>query len=515
MNPILEIKDVSKAFPGVKALDSVSIKVYPGTIHAVMGENGAGKSTLMKCIFGLYKVDSGNIVFDNKEINFSHTKEALNAGISMIHQELQNVPQQTVMENIWLGRIPYKANNKVWRVIDKQRMFNDTVTLFNNLGLDINPNELMSNLNVSTCQLIEIARAVSYNAKLIIMDEPTSSLTDSETKILFKIINKLVEEGTAILYITHKLEEVMKITDVITVLRDGQYRGTFKTSDITTEILVNKMVGRELVDRFPQKEKDNIGDVFLRVKNLTSKDENSFVNVSFDVRKGEIFGIGGLVGSQRTELVEAIYGLLPIKSGSIEIDGKETKIHSPIDAINNKIALLTEERASTGIFGQLSITDNMLVVNQRYQIDKYKKMKIFLNDNIRERDSNEYIKKLSIKCPTTKTEIQSLSGGNQQKVLLGRWLMSNPNVLILDEPTRGIDVGAKYEIYVIMRQLAAQGKSIIMISSEMPELMGMSDRIMVMCEGHCSGIIDGKTATDEKIMLLASTYINGVNDNVK
>ncbi len=507
MTPILEIINISKTFPGVRALDQVSMIVEKGQIHAVMGENGAGKSTLMKCIFGLYKQDEGEILLEGKPCNFTHPKEALHSGISMIHQELQNIPTQSVMENIWIGRIPYKGKNKHFRWVDEEKMYQDTVSLFESLDLDINPKAMLKDLSVSTCQLIEIARSVSYNSKLIIMDEPTSSLTESESKLLFNIIKKLVKQDVSILYISHKLEEVLELSHHVTILRDGQLIGNFETKKIDSQFLVNKMVGRKIVDRFPKKDsKQKLGDVRLKISDFSSLDNKSFKNISFEVKQGEILGIGGLVGAGRTELIESIFGLRAIKSGTIEIDGKELNIKSSRDAIRNGLTLLTEERAKTGIISKASILDNMMIVKQRYKINEYQKLKVFLNDKKRREDTKAYVDSLSVKTPTIDTNISNLSGGNQQKVLLGRWLMVSPEILILDEPTRGIDVGAKFEIYSIMRELSAQGKTIIMISSEMPELMGMSDRIMVMCEGHLSGIIDGPSATEEKIMLLASRY---------
>ncbi|MDC7125251.1 MAG: sugar ABC transporter ATP-binding protein [Spirochaetales bacterium] len=505
--PLLKINHISKSFPGVKALDDISFSVEKGRVHAVMGENGAGKSTLMKCIFGLYHPDEGDIILYGNKCLFSNTRQALDNGISMIHQELQNVPSQNVMENIWIGRIPYKKVISPLRITDEDKMYKDTLALFDKLNLDIDPKKAVKDLSVSTCQLLEIARAVSYNAKLIIMDEPTSSLTDKEAAILFSIIDMLIKSGVSILYISHKIEEVMQISNEVTILRDGTLVGTYKIKDIDSDFLIRSMVGRELTNRFPQRPQNpHLGDVMLKVSHLESAVPGSFSDISFDVKRGEILGIGGLVGAQRTELMESVFGLRPVKNGTIEINGEPVTIKSSGDAIKKKMGLLTEERARTGILGKLSITDNMLVVNQRYNLPRYRKNLIFLNNTLRKSDSREYTKDLSVKTPSIDTQISSLSGGNQQKVLLGRWLMLNPDILILDEPTRGIDVGAKYEIYLIMRKLTSQGKSIIMISSEMPELMGMSDRIMVMCEGHLSGIIDGKTATDEEIMKLASSY---------
>ncbi|MCK9170148.1 MAG: sugar ABC transporter ATP-binding protein [Treponema sp.] len=504
---LLKINHICKSFPGVRALNDVTFSVDAGTVHAVMGENGAGKSTLMKCIFGLYHPDSGNIELNGQVCPLENPKQALENGISMIHQELQNVPTQNVMENIWLGRIPYRKNMKLFRWVDENRMYTDTVKLFKELHLSIDPRAQVKSLSVAACQLIEIARAVSYNSKIIIMDEPTSSLTEKETAILFSIIGMLKEKGVSILYISHKIEEVMKISDKITILRDGKLVGTYSTKDIDENFLIKNMVGREMVERFPTKQPEiKPGKVMLKVSRLESANPHSFHDISFEVRQGEIFGIGGLVGAQRTELIESVFGLRPVQSGSIEIDGRQVKIKSPGDSIKNGIGLLTEDRARTGILGKLSIVDNMLIVNQRYSIPRYRSGVLFLNDTRRRKDCRKYSDELSVKTATLDTRISVLSGGNQQKVLLGRWLMTDPEILILDEPTRGIDVGAKYEIYTIMRKLTERGKCIIMISSEMPELMGMSDRIMVMCEGHMSGIIEGPSATQEKIMKLASSY---------
>lgn len=500
---VLEAVDLSKSFPGVKALDKVSLRVKPGTVHALMGENGAGKSTLMKCIYGIYAPDEGTISIDGKQVKIENPRNAMDQGIAMIHQELHPVRPQMVCENIFLGRIPYKKVAGV-RWVDTKTLINDTKKVFDRLGLDINPKQKVSELSTSYCQLIEIARAVSIGARVIIMDEPTSSLTETETEILFRIIRQLKSENVAMIYISHKIDEILQISDEITVMRDGQLVGTWPASEMTTDTIVSKMVGREMNDRFPPKH-HTPGDTFLKVEGLTSPNPHSFQNVSFEVRRGEIFGIGGLVGSQRSELMEAIFGLRAVEKGTISINGKQVNIKEPSDAINNNMALLTEDRRKTGIFGPLSITDNTCVVEQNLDKKRYK-TGLFLNKKKRNEDAQKYVERLSTKTPSLKTTISTLSGGNQQKVLLGRWLLTGPDILILDEPTRGIDVGAKYEIYELMEELAQNGKCVIMISSEMPELMGMSDRIMVMCEGHKSGIVEGEEVSDERIMMLASTY---------
>lgn len=499
---ILEMNNISKEFPGVKALDDVTLKVRAGTVHAIMGENGAGKSTLMKCLFGIYKPDAGEIILNGNKINIRDSKEALNYGISMIHQELHPVRYRNVMENIWLGRFPMK-NYGIIKLVDEKKMYDDTEKLLSSIDVDIKPTEVVKNLSASRIQYIEIAKAISYNAKIIIMDEPTSSLTENEVDHLFKLIRNLKENGVAIIYISHKIDEIFQIADEVSIMRDGKMVGTWNVDDLTEDMIISKMVGRELTNRFPARENEPDG-VILKVENLSSPMPKSFKNVSFELRKGEILGIGGLVGSQRTELVEALFGLRSVESGKIFIHGKEVTIKSPIDAKKNGMALLTEERRSTGIFPDLNILENSTIAN----IKKYRGSFMLLNDKKRKEDTNKMVDTLKVKTPSLRTLIKNLSGGNQQKVLIARWLLTVPEILILDEPTRGIDVGAKYEIYTIMNELTKEGKSIIMISSEMPELLGMADRIMVMCEGHLSGILDKKDATEEKIMRLASKYTN-------
>lgn len=497
---ILEMNNISKEFPGVKALDNVTLKVRKGSVHALMGENGAGKSTLMKCLFGIYKEDAGEIILDGKKIDIREPKIALDNGISMIHQELHPVPYRNVIENIWLGRFSTKKIGLL-KFVDEKSMYESTKELFENLNIDINPKEIVGNMSVSKIQLIEIAKAVSFNSKVIIMDEPTSSLTENEVEHLFTIINALKNRGVSIIYISHKIEEILKISDEVTIMRDGKYIGTWKSSQLTTDMIISKMVGRDMTNRFPPK--SNIpGEIVLKVEKLTATMEKSFSDISFELRRGEVLGIGGLVGAQRTELVEALFGLRGISSGKIFINNKEVKIKSPIDAKKHKIALLTEERRVTGIFPVLSILENTVVAN----INRYVTPLRIINEGKRREDVKKSIKMLKVKTPSFKTLIKDLSGGNQQKVLIARWLLTEPEILILDEPTRGIDVGAKYEIYTIIADLAKQGKSIIMISSEMPELIGMSDRIMVMCEGNLSGIIEGSDATEEEIMRLATKF---------
>jgi methyl-galactoside transport system ATP-binding protein len=505
---VLEARNVSKSFPGVKALNRVTLKIRPGTVHALMGENGAGKSTLMKCIFGLYTMDEGQIIIGGKEVHINHPRDVMDLGVSMIHQELHSIPPQNVMENIWVGRIPYRKRLGIqW--VDKKSMYEATREIFKKFDLAIDPKVKVSTLATSYCQLLEIARAVSFGAKVIIMDEPTSSLTEKESEILFRIISQLRSENVAVIYISHKIDEILRISDEVTIMRDGGIVGTWNADELTTDLIVNRMVGREMTNRFPPH--NHIpGDVWMEVSNLSSADPHSFTDISFEVRRGEIFGIGGLVGSQRTELIESIFGLRPLSSGCIVIHGLPVRISCPKDAIQNGMALLTEERRAKGIFGVLSITDNIVMVRQNLKPGIYHgKTKIFLDRKKRDADAHRYTDTLRIKTPSLKTRILNLSGGNQQKTLVGRWLLTKPTILIMDEPTRGIDVGAKYEIYELMEELVREGKCVIMVSSEMPELIGMSDRIMVMCEGHLSGIVKRDEATEERIMSLASTYKKG------
>ena len=513
-NYILEARNVSKSFPGVKALNNVSLKIRPGTVHALMGENGAGKSTLMKCIFGMYSMDEGQILLDGKEIHISQPRDVMDLGVSMIHQELHSIPPQNVMENIWVGRIPYKKRLGI-RWVDKRKMAESTREIFRRFDLSIDPKVKVSTLSTSYCQLLEIARAVSFGAKVIIMDEPTSSLTEKEAAILFRIIKQLRSENVAVIYISHKIDEILEISDEVTIMRDGGVVGTWSAAELTTDLIVSRMVGREMTNRFPPRN-HTPGDLWLEVKNWTSAAPRSFTDVSFGVRRGEIFGIGGLVGAQRTELMESIFGLRPVASGSMTIHGAPVTILCPKDAIRNGMALLTEERRAKGIFGVLNITDNIVMVRQNLRPSVYHgKTGILLDRKKRDADARRYAETLRIKTPSLKTRMLSLSGGNQQKALVGRWLLTKPTILIMDEPTRGIDVGAKYEIYELMEELARDGKCVIMVSSEMPELIGMSDRIMVMCEGHLSGIVSREEATEETIMALASSYKKkqGVNEN--
>jgi methyl-galactoside transport system ATP-binding protein len=493
---LLEMINLTKRFPGVLALQNVSLKVKAGTVHALMGENGAGKSTLMKCLFGIYSMDEGKILFNGQEVSFANSKQALENGVSMVHQELNQVRQQNVMDNIWLGRYPKKGI-----FIDEKKMYEDTLAIFKSLDINIDPKSKVSTLSVSEMQMVEIAKAVSYHSKLIVMDEPTSSLTENEVNHLFEIIRKLQTENVAIIYISHKMEEILKISDEVTIMRDGQYITTKSAKELTTDEIIKLMVGRDLSQRFPTK-MNQPGDVILKVSDLTAETEGSFSNVNFELKKGEILGIAGLVGSKRTEVVEALFGMRALKSGTIELNGKVVQNPSPQHAIKNGFALVTEERRTTGIYPDLSISFNSIISNLR----QYKTKGLFLSDSKVYDDTKWVIDSMKVKTPSQKTSIGSLSGGNQQKVIIGRWLLTNPEILLLDEPTRGIDVGAKFEIYQLINQLAADGKGIIMISSEMPELLGVTDRILVMSNGKAAGIVETAKTSQEEIMRLAALY---------
>ena len=490
-----------KSFPGVKALDHAQLCLRPGKVHALMGENGAGKSTLMKCMFGIYSMDEGEIIYEGQKVSIKDPLEALKMGIAMVHQELQPIPARTVGENIFLGRYPMKKLLGFIPVVDHDKMYADTDALLKKVRMNFDSHQKVGELSVSQMQSVEIAKAVSANCKVLILDEPTSSLTSNEVEALFRIIEDLKADGVAIVYISHKMDEILRISDEVTVMRDGQYIGTWDCEGLTTDFIISKMVGRELTNLFP--ERHNVpGDVVFEVENFTSINPRSFRNVSFGVRKGEILGVAGLVGAQRTELMEGLFGIRSHTTGIIKYRGKELPINRPKDAIDNGIAMLTEDRRATGIMGVLSIADNISIAS----LNQYLDYGFILNDKKIEALVQDNIKKMNTKTPSSKTQIKSLSGGNQQKVLIGRWLANNPDVLILDEPTRGIDVGAKYEIYCIIEELARAGKSIIMISSEMAELIGMSDRVMVMCDGRVTGFIDGKDATQENIMELATQF---------
>ena len=491
---ILEATNIVKKFPGVHALKGVDLKVKKGEILGLVGENGAGKSTLMKCIIGIHPPTSGEIKFDNYQLNKFSTIDALNMGISMIQQELSPIEHRPIMENIWLGREP---KNKAG-LVDHKQMFKMTKELLSTIGMDDDPKMLVKDLTVAKQQMIEIAKAISYDAKLIIMDEPTSALSGTEIAELFSIMRKIKEEGKSIIYISHKLDEIYEITDRVVVLRDGEYIGSKDIDKIEVNKMIEMMVGREITELFP-KVKCEICDVKMKVEGLSSG--KKFQDISFDVRKGEILGVAGLVGSGRTDLIETLFGMRKRTAGKVFIDGKEVEIKSPVDAIANGMAFLTEDRRLNGIFPMLSVKINIIVANMNHLINKAG----LLSTKLVNLKSLEYIKAIQIKTPSPEQMVMNLSGGNQQKVLVGRWLMTNPEILFLDEPTRGIDVGTKAEIHRLITELAGQGKSIVMVSSELPEILGMSDRVIVLCQGRLTGVLENNDDLTQEIVMQYAT----------
>ena len=492
---LLEMRGVCKSFPGVKALDHAQLRLRPGTVHALMGENGAGKSTLMKCMFGIYKMDEGEILFHGEKVTIHDPMEALKMGIAMVHQELQPIPARTIGENIFLGRYPIKKVLGLIPTVDHKKMYEDTAALLKRVRMDFDPKAQLGSLSVSQMQSVEIAKAVSANCKVLILDEPTSSLTQNEVEALFRIVDDLKAEGVAIVYISHKMDEILRISDEVTIMRDGQYIGTWEAKELTTDMIISRMVGRELTNLYPKRE--NVpGEVVFSVENFTSINPKSFRNVSFELRKGEILGVGGLVGAQRTELMEGIFGTRSHTTGKITFHGKELKINRPKDAIDQGVAMLTEDRRQSGIMGVLSIADNISIAS----LKKYVDGGIMLNSKKIEQLVQDNVQKMNIKTPSSKTLIQSLSGGNQQKVLIGRWLANDPEVLILDEPTRGIDVGTKVEIQKLVLQLAAEGKSVSFISSEIDEMLRVCSRLVVMRDRQVVGELRGSDLNQSSIM---------------
>jgi len=493
---ILKMEGMCKEFPGVKALDNAKLYLKKGSVHALMGENGAGKSTLMKCLFGVYKEDAGDIFIDGEKINFDSPAQALKNGVAMVHQELNQVLQRDVMDNIWLGRYPKKGLK-----VDRKKMLKDTEKIFEELEINVDPKIKMARLSVSERQMVEIAKAVSYDAKILVLDEPTSSLNEEEVGHLFKIIRKLKEKKCGIIYISHKMEEILEICDEVTVMRDGRWVNTASAQDITTDKIIKLMVGRDLSSRFPPKT-NKPSEIIMEVKNLSGMYPPAIKNVSFELKKGEILGVAGLVGSRRSELLETIFGIAKKRSGDIFLHSELKNNNNPTQAIKNGFALITEERRATGIFEMLSIEFNSVIAN----IKKYAVGGVLKNRKIKGA-TRWVIDSMRVKTPSDKTHIRTLSGGNQQKVIIGRWLLTEPEVLLLDEPTRGIDVGAKYEIYQLIIDLANKNKGVIMVSSEMPELLGICDRILVMSNGRVAGIRDVKDVTQEEILELSAKYL--------
>ncbi len=494
---LLEMENIEKNFPGVKALDGARLSVKAGSVHALMGENGAGKSTLMKCLFGVYHKDNGRIVLDGKEVEFKSSKEALENGVAMVHQELNQALKRNVMDNMFLGRFPTVAKGLPFT--SERKMYRATKALFEELDIDIDPKMRMGDLPVAKRQLAEIAKAVSYHSKIIVFDEPTSSLTEEEVEHLFRIIRMLRDRGCGIIYISHKMAEILRISDQVTIMRDGKWIATRDAADLTTDEIIRLMVGRELTNRYPPKN-TVIGDELLRVEHLTGE-YVKLKDVSFTARKGEIVGIAGLDGSGRTSLLSVLFGTASKKSGEIYLDGKHVRNRTPGESIKNGFAYLTEERRATGIFGILDICSNTTIAS----LDK-DKVGPFLSTKKMRESTDWCIRSMRVKTPDQKTKIRTLSGGNQQKVILGRWLLTDPTVLLLDEPTRGIDVGAKYEIYQLIIELAGKGKTVLMVSSEMPELLGVCDRILVMSGGKLAGEVDAANTTQEEIMALAAKF---------
>ncbi|PDV87934.1 D-xylose ABC transporter ATP-binding protein [Rhizobium sp. H4] len=490
---LLIAEGVRKEFPGVVALDDVQFRLKRASVHALMGENGAGKSTLMKILAGIYTPDKGDIRLKGIEIQLKSPLDALENGIAMIHQELNLMPFMTVAENIWIRREPKNR----FGFVDHGVMHRMTEELFARLNIDIDPDIEVRYLSVANRQMVEIAKAVSYNSDVLIMDEPTSALTEREVEHLFRIIRDLRAQGIGIVYITHKMNELFEVADEFSVFRDGRYIGTHASTDVTRDDIIRMMVGREITQMFP-KEEVPIGEVMLSVKDLCLK--GVFKNVSFEVRAGEILGVAGLVGSGRSNVAETLFGVTPASSGSIELYGKPVTISSPTEAIRNRMAFLTEDRKDTGCLLILDILENMQIAVLQ---DRYVKGG-FVQQGAIEATCEDMAKKLRVKTPNLYERVENLSGGNQQKVLIGRWLLTNPRILILDEPTRGIDVGAKAEIHRLVTEMARNGVAVIMISSEMPEVLGMSDRIMVMHEGRVTGFLNRDEATQIKVMELAA-----------
>ena len=496
---VLEMQGIVKIFPGVRALDGVNLRVRPGKVHVICGENGAGKSTLMKIINGTYVADEGTMIYKGQQIGPHTVTDTLKMGIAMIYQELNPIAEMTIAENFWLGREPRKG-----MFVDYAKMYADTQELLDRLDIPYNAHQKMYELSIAGHQLVEITKAISVNASVIIMDEPSSAIGDEEIEILFKQIFALREQGVAILYITHKMDEIFRIADEITIIRDGQWIETGPAGDYNPDKLVARMVGREITNVFPKDTTVPIGDVVLDVKNLTQvkEDGGRFRNISFQLRKGEILGFAGLVGAGRSEVMRAIFGLDPISSGTVTLDGKEMHVKNTRDAINQGLAMVNEDRRTYGLVLGRSIDHNASLVN----LKKYTRG--LINDKAITADVQKMRELLQIKIANEDVEAATLSGGNQQKVVLAKWLVGDVKVMILDEPTRGIDVGAKSEIHKLMTNFAREGMGIIMISSELPEILGMSDRVVVMQEGIIQGILDRSEATQESVMKLATRGVS-------
>ena len=494
---ILSIHGMSKSFGRNKVLNHIDLNVKPGSIMGLMGENGAGKSTMMKCLFGTYQKDEGTIVLDGKEVNFSGPKDALENGVAMVHQELNQCLERNVIDNLFLGRYPKNSLG----VVDEGRMKKEASDLFRKLGITVNLTQPMKKMSVSKRQMCEIAKAISYNSKVIVLDEPTSSLTAPEVAKLFKMMRQLKDQGISLIYISHKMDEIFEICDQISVLRDGSLVMTKDSKDTNMNELISAMVGRSLDNRFPPVD-NTPGETILSVQNLSTKYAPKLQNISFDVKKGEIFGLYGLVGAGRTELLETIFGMRTRAAGNVIYDGKMMNFASPKDAMNHGFALITEERKANGLFLKADITFNTTIANMNH----YKSGLALSHDDM-VRATAEEIKVMHTKSMGPDDMIANLSGGNQQKVIFGKWLERSPNIFMMDDPTRGIDVGAKYEIYELIINMAKQGKTIIVVSSEMPEILGITNRIGVMSNGHLAGIVNTKETNQEELLKLSAKYL--------
>ena len=488
----IEMRGIDKSFGGNAVLKNAGFLLDDGEVHALMGENGAGKSTLMKILTGVYTKDAGQVIVDGKEVCYNNPQEAEKAGIVFIHQELNVLFDLTVEENMFLG----KEIKKAFGICDRKAMRKRVQEILDMLGVDIDPTQRMDELSIGQQQMIEIAKALMVDAKVLIMDEPTAALTQSETEVLFKVVNSLRKKGVSIVYISHRMEEIFELCDRITILRDGTYIDTKRIADIDMNDIVKMMIGREIGERYPVRN-SKIGDVAFEVKNLNCP--GAFENVSFEVRAGEVLGVSGLMGAGRTEIMQAIFGNMPNVTGQLLLDGKEIKNKNPQQAIQNGIGFITEDRKVEGLMLEESIMKNISLANlgrisNGGVINKKKEQELV----------NKGIEELRIRCFGPQHECNNLSGGNQQKVIFAKWIYTNPKVLILDEPTRGVDIGAKKEIYNIINELAAKGVAIIMVSSELPEVLGMSDRVMVVREGEVRGILNKEEANQESIMTLAT-----------
>jgi methyl-galactoside transport system ATP-binding protein len=495
-NVILQIKGLSKSFGRNRVLDHVNLTVHKGTVMGLMGENGAGKSTMMKCLFGIYQKDEGDIIFNGKPVSFSGPKDALENGIAMVHQELNQCLDRTVIDNLFIGRYPTNLG-----VVDEKRMKKEAAALFRMLNITVNFNIPMRKMSVSARQMVEIAKAISYHSKIIFLDEPTSSLTEPEVKKLFKIMRTLASQGISFIYISHKMDEVFQVCDEVSVLRDGKMILTKNTKDTNLNELISAMVGRTLDKRFPPID-NKPGEDILRIEGLTTKYLPHLDNITFSVKKGEIFGLYGLVGAGRTELLETLFGVRTKASGRVYYNNKLLNFHSSKDAMDYGFAMITEERKFNGLFLQDDLTFNTCITN----LSEYMNGPALSNTKMIKATEKE-IKVMHTKCMGANDKITGLSGGNQQKIIIGKWLERNPEVLLMDEPTRGIDVGAKYEIYELIVKMAKEGKTIIVVSSEMPEILGITNRIGVMSNGRLSGIVNTKETNQEELLRLSAKYL--------